>query len=199
MRGHLPIGVRDGQRADAGDAGRSASQQAPRMRDGDRQIGRDRHRRREVAAAHAGAQHSFRVQRRHVDRQVFDPPVVVVDAAADDAQAVDQCRDAGFLAGWTRRQPALQGRQVEHRRIQFHPLHGQVLAARAQRAPRQRDEHALRAQQGCGIARARRHYIVQHQLRGAAQAIVDGAGADLQAQAVAELLQQEPARALRLQ
>ena len=117
----------------------------------------------------------------------------------NDAQAVAQGRDAGVFAGRAGGQPALQGGHVEHRRIEFDALHGEVLAARADGAPWQRDEDAPGAQQ-CGVvARALRDDIVQHQLRRAAQAVVGAAGTDVEAEAGADPVQQEPGGTWRLQ
>ena len=183
----------DGHAADRGDAGAVRG-----LAQCDVEVERDPRWRVEVAAAQMGRHRRGRRQRGQGDLDAVDAPVVVDDAAAHDMQAVAQGRDAGF-ARRAGRKPALQCRHVEDRRIEFHPLHGEIVAARADRAPRQRDEHAFGAQQRRRVAGTLRDHAVQQQLRGAAQAVVDRAGCDdAQAECIADPRQQETGGARRL-
>ncbi|KQZ59965.1 hypothetical protein ASD53_01965 [Lysobacter sp. Root559] len=168
----------------------------PRQRD--REIERDRQRRIQIAAAQARAHRPVGIELGQVGADAFDAPVVVADATVDDAQAVGQGRDAGFGRGRAAGQPMLQRGQVQQRRVEFDPLHGELLAAAADRRPRQRQLDAFGAEQrrrGAGLAH---DHVAHQQHRAAAQTVFAGAGrGDFQAQGGADAAQDQRRGAVR--
>ena len=190
---HCPAVAFDGHAADRGD-----SRVVRGLAHRDVEVERDPRRRVEIAAAQLRLHRRGRRQRGKGKLDAVDRPVVVDDATTHDAQAIAQGRDPGF-AWRAAGQPALQGLYVEDRCVEFDALHGEVVASGADRAPRQRYEDAFGAQQRAGIAGTLCDHVVQEQLRGAAQAVVDRACCDdAQAERIADARQQEAGGARRL-